>query len=225
MRVPVWGYSLEVPLVNFFGHALLAARRFPERRDEPMFVLGSMLPDFASMAGVRIAEVHDPALAQGVALHHATDERFHAAPAFCELCRWANDELAREGVGRATARAVGHVGSELLLDGLLSHDRAMREVYGRTLEQSALESFDSLITLRGDVPVSQLSVLLTRLSSAPVPEGYRDPAFVLARLRTILEPRPRLALKPSDLEPTLKWLTKARDHLETNGTAWVDGLI
>lgn len=84
-------------IVNFFGHATLAL----QQSDDPRFLLGSMLPDLVSMAGVRIAEAHDPVLAAGIALHHATDARFHGAPPFTELCHSANEQLQAAGVGRA----------------------------------------------------------------------------------------------------------------------------
>jgi hypothetical protein len=207
--------------MNFFGHALLAARR----SDDPRFVLGSMLPDLVSMAGTRLGTVHDPVLAAGVALHHETDARFHAAGPFCELCRWASEELQSAGVHRATARAVGHVGSELLLDGLLSDDTAARAAYARSLEPDVREPLAELLSLRGDMQPEELSALMARLAQAPLPEGYRDATFVLERLRRILGPRPRLAFKPSDLEPTAAWLQKAQQSLHERGTAWVDTLL
>lgn len=207
--------------MNFFGHATLAARR----SDDLRFVLGSMLPDLVSMAGTRLGTVHDPALAAGVALHHETDARFHAAEPFFELCRWASEELQSAGVHRATARAVGHVGSELLLDGLLSDDAVARAAYARALEPEVREPIAELLSLRGAMQPQELSELMARLSRAPLPEGYRDAGFVLERLRHILAPRPRLAFKPSDLEPTHAWLRKAQQTLLERGTSWIDGLI
>src|SRR5262245_48694449 len=92
--------------MNFFGHAAVAQRE----REEPRFVLGAMLPDFCGMAGVRMSPPEDAALAEGVALHHATDRAFHAAPVFVSLCASALAQLEADGVARASARAVGHVG-------------------------------------------------------------------------------------------------------------------
>src|SRR5690349_22770486 len=99
--------------VNFFGHAVMAALE----NDAPAFVLGAMLPDLSSMAGARIERVHDETVAAGVAHHHRIDHAFHACAPFVRLCSSALETLEARGVSRAAARAVGHVGSELLLDG------------------------------------------------------------------------------------------------------------
>lgn len=200
---------------------MLAARH----SDDPRFVLGSMLPDLVSMAGVRIADAHDAVLAAGIALHHETDARFHAAPVFTELCRSANEELQALGVGRATARAVGHVGTELLLDGLLSYDEPARAAYSHALERSVREPMHDMLSLRGDATTQELQRLLARLHRAPLPHGYREPSFVLDRLQTILARRPRLAFREGDLEPTARWLERAKAQLEASGTTWVDALI
>jgi len=207
--------------VNFFGHATLAARQ----SDDPRFVLGAMLPDLVSMAGVRIAQATDPVLAAGIALHHETDARFHAAPVFTELCRSANEELQAAGVGRATARAVGHVGSELLLDGILSYDDVALDAYDRALAHSVREPMDGALSLKGAATTQELQALLARLHRAPLPQGYREPSFVLDRLQTILARRPRLAFQSSDLDPTQRWLERARTQLQAHGTAWVDTLL
>jgi hypothetical protein len=61
--------------------------------------------------------------------------------------------------------------------------------------------------------------VLARLQSAPVPEGYRDPAFVYARLEGILSRRPRLALRPGDAEPVQAWLCSAAEQLALDGDA------
>jgi hypothetical protein len=207
--------------VNFFGHATLALKQ----SDDPRFVLGSMLPDLVSMAGVRIAQAHDPVLAAGIALHHETDARFHSAAPFTELCHAANEQLQAAGVGRATARAVGHVGTELLLDGLLSFNEQASAAYKHTLEHSVREPMHDALSLRGEATTADLQTLLARLHRAPLPEGYRDPSFVLDRLQTILARRPRLAFQPTDLAPTLTWLTATKAHLEHHGTAWIDTLL
>ena len=135
------------------------------------------------------------------------------------------EELQSAGVHRATARAVGHVGSELLLDGLLSTDAEARGAYARSLEPEVREPLAELLSLRGTMQPEELSALMARLSQAPLPEGYRDAAFVLERLRRILAPRPRLAFKPSDLEPTAAWLRKAQQTLHEQGTGWIDALL
>jgi hypothetical protein len=181
--------------MNFFAHAKVALWR----TDNPRFVLGSMLPDLTSMLGLRVLRVDDPELAAGVAYHHATDTAFHGSPLFLELCAKGIATLSDAGVSRGAARAVAHVGTELLLDGALSHDQHARMTYTRSLEAAVRERFVDQLILDSPESSGRLHDGLGRLVGAPVPEGYRDPAFVLARLQATLARRPRLAIQESEL--------------------------
>ena len=197
--------------MNFFGHATVACMR----SEEPRFLLGAMLPDFGSMAGTRWGALLDPALARGVELHHETDRLFHAAPQFRVACASALTVLEPQGVSRATARAVGHVGSELLLDGLLSVDERARSAYQRSLRFALDERVErSIISWKAASDAERLRTLLVRLHAAPLPEGYRDLDFVCDRLEHILARRPRLSMKPDDRVPVRAWLADAAHHLE-----------
>lgn len=86
--------------MNFIGHAQVALWT----SSSPAFVLGAMLPDFASMAGTRLAaRLHssdEPELAAGVSLHHLTDEVFHGSAPFIALMQEAMDALTGRGVAR-----------------------------------------------------------------------------------------------------------------------------
>lgn len=201
--------------MNFFGHATVAYRQ----SDDPRFVLGAMLPDLCSMAGLRLQTVLDQELGRGVALHHETDRRFHGSPRFLALCSSALETLEPQGVSRASARAVGHVGSELLLDGFLSHDQQARAAYGRALDGALEQKLGSAVIWKDGAHAASLHSVLARLQNAPIPEGYRDPEFVCARLEGILSRRPRLALRPGDREPVHAWLCRAADQLAVDGGA------
>jgi hypothetical protein len=98
--------------LNFFGHAVVAG--WQDIRASHL--LGSMLPDFETMIRVPLIEVRNPDIRRGIELHHRTDDAFHRAPAFLALCAHALGELTEAGVRRGTARAVGHIGSEMFLD-------------------------------------------------------------------------------------------------------------
>jgi len=176
-------------------------------------VLGAMLPDLCSMAGLRVQTVLDPELARGVDLHHETDRRFHAHPQFLALCSSALESLEARGVSRAAARAVGHVGSELLLDGLLSDDLHARAAYGRALQNAIESQLASQVVFKQDERPEALRRVLGRLATAPIPEGYRDAGFVCDRLEVILGRRPRLAMRAEDREPVLEWLGHAAERL------------
>ena len=180
--------------VNFLGHACVAGARCTD----PRFVFGAMLPDFATMAGVRLEGTDDPEIAAGVAFHHTTDDAFHGAPTFIELMSDARDVLEAEGVDLGPAMAVGHVGVELLLDGWLV-DRPGAEARYRVALDAGRAQLDTL-RFRSDPNGGRVAQLCARLCDAAVPGGYRDPDFVADRLERILSTRPRLALDAHAVE-------------------------
>src|SRR2546428_3982578 len=111
--------------MDFFGHAAVASWR----DGGPAVVLGAMLPDFATMCRARLDTPTDAEIAVGVELHHATDAAFHQLPVVTGLMRELDDRLARGGCARGPRRAVAHIGTELLLDGVLVDDAAYRASY------------------------------------------------------------------------------------------------
>jgi hypothetical protein len=186
------------------------------------FVLGAMLPDLSTMAGARIDRVNDPMIAAGVDHHHRIDHAFHACAPFVELCTSALSTLEAQGVSRAAARAVGHVGSELLIDGVLSARREALNAYASALHDAIARDAAREIAFRGDDRANDMHALLVRLADAPIPVGYRDPEFVLARLQRILAPRPRLALQAHELEPVRAWLEHAHARITNDAHAIVE---
>lgn len=195
--------------MNFYGHLVVASWYRPG----PLFGLGAMLPDLESMAGARFQigggrpsqSAED--LAAGVKLHHATDAAFHRAPDFCELVSGGVRSLQRRGIARGSARAVAHVGIELLLDGELASDRTRAN--GLAPYRAALRAGHALAESGGAGPeaTTRFPQLLSRLEAAPIPLAYRDPSFVAQRLERILADRPRLALHPGDERAVTAWLT------------------
>jgi acyl carrier protein phosphodiesterase len=181
--------------MNFFAHATVARWR----SSDPQFALGAMLPDLGGMLGLRLLHAADPLIAQGIEFHHATDAAFHAAPRFVALCSEGLATLGAAGVARGAARAVAHVGSELLLDGELSHDTQACEAYRAALGAARIErlGFADL----SDQDSRRVQAAIERLRAAALPESYRDPDFTLDRLQMILARRPRLALANHELTP------------------------
>lgn len=184
-------------VVNFIGHATVALWT----RSEPTFVLGSMLPDFASMVGVRLArtseggpETSEP-LTQGIALHHRTDEVFHAAPAFTRLQQETLDALTEREVPRGAARAVGHIGVEMLIDGELVRAPEVASAYLEALEAAR----EARPPFRAEGDRERFEALRRRLLAFGPPRDYADVDAVLARLSHVLRPRPRLALDARSL--------------------------
>lgn len=207
--------------MNFFAHAVLALRR----RQDPPWVLGSMAPDFASMAGLRLARGEgEPAdaLAEGIAFHHRSDDAFHGAPGFLALMKEARADLRERGVGVGASLAISHVGVELLLDGWLVEQGGVPAPY-RAAVASAEGQADAL-AFQGDAEAArrQWRSACARLAQAPLPEGYADPAFVAERLVRILARRPRLAVEPGREPLVGEWAAAAKPRVAAAAEALLD---
>jgi hypothetical protein len=188
--------------MNFFGHAAVADLTGVG----PGAALGSMLPDFAGMLGLRLMGVQDTDVARGVALHHATDEVFHRAPAFVALCADAVAELESRQLDRGSARAVAHVGTELLLDGWLVGQGLGTEAYMAGLAAAGDDGLDGRVLWRDPQGSTRLAWLVRRLRHFGLPHAYADPGFVTERLERALHPRPRLRLAPERLPDVHAWV-------------------
>jgi len=189
--------------VNFFGHAAVAVWA-PEAT--PALVLGAMLPDFATISGARSVEPAHPETARGVALHHATDLVFHAAPDFVALTRIVHERLASNGIRRGGARAAAHVGVELLIDGALVTDGRTCDFYGRALLDAG-----PLVTCAGAGDTERLARFLERARRSGIPYAYADPRAVAARVERALSTRPLLALGPEQGEALAAALAEVAD--------------
>ncbi|MEM9072877.1 MAG: hypothetical protein AAGE52_30500 [Myxococcota bacterium] len=170
--------------MNFFGHAAVSSWAGAARDG----VLGSMVPDFESMTRVRVLDVHGDPIQRGIEFHHQTDDAFHRGPVFLSLCRRALNELGERGVRRGTARAVAHIGTEMFLDGFLADEASHREAY---LDALAGHYPGGIDWEDGGAAFEELRGRLRRWGA---PHDYRDPSFVLDRLRGALRDRPKLAV-------------------------------
>jgi hypothetical protein len=197
--------------VNFYAHACVALWR----SDDPRYLFGAMLPDLTGMLGLRYATSSDATLNAGIELHHATDAAFHSAGHFVAMCASGVAELTEHGVGRGPARAVAHVGTELLLDGRMSHDREARTAYSEALRYAVAHELSDTLALPEARDRARLHAGVARLTLAPLPEGYREPAFVVDRLEHILSRRPRLALQSCDRPHVERFLERAQTELDS----------
>lgn len=192
--------------MNFFAHALIAEKR----RDDPAWILGSMLPDLASMAGLRLRSVARPGrlgagLAEGVDFHHACDDAFHGAPIFVELMDRAHAELEARGLGSGPAMAIGHVGVELLLDGCLVQRHGVPTSYREAMKLTTDAGSDMHWHDGTPEHPRRWQALCDRLARAPVPEAYTKPHFVADRLVFMLSHRPLLAVEPGNEPIVTSW--------------------
>ena len=175
--------------MNFYGHLVTASWH----SESPDFALGAMLPDFATMAQVSLLP-QTGRYSEGVIFHHLGDRVFHRLPEFREQEKWALQFLLEAGLRKGPARAVAHVGVELILDGALVGDSPNDKLYQDALEQAAAHppAFnDAMATLR-------FTKLITRLREIGPPIGYRDPSILARTMGKILKPRPLLRLSPED---------------------------
>lgn len=203
--------------MNFFGHATVALWD----GDASAFVFGAMLPDFAGMVGARIdGESAHVDLQRGISLHHRTDDAFHGAPLFVEQCAAAMTALTDAGLSRGSARAVGHVGTELLLDGWLASNDNARLAYRDAL-QAGPHLIDQVAYREADAR-ARFAYLLSRLANAPIPERYADADFVTERLAFILASRPRLALQARDIDVVRDYLSRAQQRVVEVAPALID---
>jgi hypothetical protein len=205
--------------MNFFGHAAVAT----DFESDPAFILGSMLPDFCSMVAARPPAVREPQLAAGVRLHHATDLVFHDLEAFQRLSREAHQSLLALGLRRGTARAIAHIGIELLIDEALSEKEVLRSAYISALEISRDPSVTSAIDF-DERARARFDFLMQRLLERGVVANL--PASLLAeRLRRALEPRPRLAFSAGETSAVEEWIVQAQPDVVASVPALTEALL
>lgn len=197
--------------MNFFGHAVIAKRREAARGGvRAEFVLGAMLPDFASMLRVRPPQATSGALGEGLRFHHATDDAFHGSESFLEFSRHASSFLAAAGLSRGSSRAVAHVGVELLLDGALAQESAANEAYLSAVDLALTKSVASHIQWQSSEYEARFQHLCHSLKNRGAARTDTSAELVAERLRNILASRPRLALDDAGQSVVRDWVVTAR---------------
>ena len=197
--------------MNFLAHAVLAA----DERPDPLFVFGSMVPDFAHMAGLRHRGSRLTAVGDGVDYHHACDAIFHELPRFLDALARERRALRELGLPTGPARAVSHIGVELMIDGGLARRESAVELYRRAISDPRVEAGDavdwSVDPRRSeDLGVGERwSRAYARLRHGRLPVAYGDPEFVAARIAGVLAPRPRLAVPEERSAAVGEWAKAA----------------
>ena len=189
------------------------------------FLLGSALPDFATMGRFRMTDrPEDPSVGAGVSFHHRTDQAFHSHPWFRGNSKAVSATLEEAGVNRGAAMACGHVGVELLLDGLLLDTeptlRGLVEQAVGQLNDESLALADAVASERRD----EWSAHLDSIARWSLPRDYRSPAAVAGRLHRILAPRRRLALGSEDVRIVTEVLTARQQDIESETGQLLDDL-
>ncbi|HYP99483.1 MAG TPA: hypothetical protein VER96_12505 [Polyangiaceae bacterium] len=200
--------------MNFFGHALIAQRdeatRGPIRAE---FVLGAMLPDFATMLRARPPYATLAALSAGVSFHHRTDDAFHGSNSFLEYSGRASRFLSERGVSRGTARAVAHVGVELLLDAALAGESGANEAYLSAIDCATTVQVHGFIHWQTSEASERFRRLCHDLQQRGRFQENPESELVAERLRRILADRPRLAMDDHGLSVVREWVESARSQI------------
>lgn len=198
--------------MNFFGHAALATHHFRELRPRPSatelvkLCAGAMLPDFVGMLRLGRPSLDDELVARGVRFHHRTDEAFHDLPPFLRLSRTAFAWLSERGLPRGPARAVAHIGVEMLLDEPLAEDERARQSYRAAL---ALP-LEGLVGFSVPGELQRLRELQVALSERAHGARSPSPALVAERIRRTLAGRPRLETDDAGQVLLAEWVGHTR---------------
>jgi hypothetical protein len=194
--------------VNILGHTYVA---LAVGNASPEHVLGAVLPDLAPMAGVRVRRTDlDGDLAEGVRCHLRTDAAFHAHSDFRAGSRALRVALAGRDVAQGPARAIGHAGWELLLDGSL---------VGTEVEQAFHGAMAVGDRARGAMTAedgARWTAFLDRAGRAPR-LAYDDPVWVAERLHAMLARRPRLRLPHTQVATVADELSRHAASVAASG--------
>ena len=128
---------------------------------------------------VRVLGAANGPLGAGIALHHATDRVFHAAPWFLDFERELRSQLREDGLPDGGARACAHVGPELLLDGALLDDPAIASGV-RTVYSQMAPPDDDVLDLVLDGETDRWRAHLVGVVTHLDPAQYDNPGTVAA---------------------------------------------
>src|SRR5262249_32034641 len=184
-------------VVDFFGPTVLAVRRSPA----PAFVLGAMLPDFATMIRARPPRTTHTDIDSGMQFHWRTDEAFHRSAAFLALTHQAVGWLSARGVRSGSALAVAHGGVEIRPDAALAADDCAQQAYRAALEGAAHDALGRFVDWASHGERARFDALRARLLARGAVAVDITPETVAERLRDALAGRPRLALDAAAVRP------------------------
>jgi hypothetical protein len=180
-----------------------------------------MVPDFFSMAGIPcIAHAYGD-LGAGMAFHHRSDEVFHRHATFTGWQRSAFEWLIAAGVERGPARAVAHMGIELLLDAELCKLAPHRITYLRALTASEVASQLQNCTQEHAHAVEAVRGRLVQFGAEFHEFGDAEIATRFAR---ILAHRPRLALAACEIPVITDWVSAFRGPVQAGSSALLETL-
>jgi hypothetical protein len=191
----------------------------------PGFVLGAMLPDFATMIGARVPSVNHFQVRLGVVFHHDTDRVFHDAPTFRALQSRARNALRERGLPRPGALAVGHIGVEILLDSVLAGDARGTLAYLEALREGHPNLLGAHIEWTRREHGDGYARLVGALAARGVPDGAGDAAMVAWRVTRALSSRPRLRLDADGERIVRDWAEEAASLVALEAPALIREVV
>jgi hypothetical protein len=192
--------------VNFYAHVSIATLY---AADEAM-ALGAMLPDLASLLGVKPPPTTHPGIHDGYVLHHVTDAVFHDLPLFRLTCREQCAHLTHLGLKRGPARAAAHVGLEFLLDDAPALDAPTHQLFCASLASATTEGLAAKLDWQSRENAEQFQNLRNRLLAAELsPHGLAANVVAERIFRTLLS-RPRLAIRSEQVDILTDWIQSLR---------------
>jgi hypothetical protein len=184
--------------MNYLAHSLACL-------DDPYQLAGAAVPDWLGLTQPRLrcrsrqaapfasaADSCFAAVARGVLRHHADDDWFHQAEAFCNLSL----EFARR-VRRVTGDVdgmrpsfLGHILVELLLDAaLLAEDRSRVDAYYAALRRIEPNIVASAVGAMIGADASALSSIIQRFTAMRFLYDYADDFRLTYRLNQVMRRR------------------------------------
>lgn len=191
--------------MNFYSHLAIASLF----SGDVAVAFGAMLPDFASMLGVRQPLTLDAKITKGCELHHATDRFFHEHPLFRQACSVEASILRKHGFARGTARAVAHVGLEILLDDALWEDEPARALYAEVLALATPHELSRSIDWKSPDHAQSFEQLRQRLALACSRATPSAAPTMAERIFRALLRRPRLAVRADERVKLDLWVAEA----------------
>ena len=199
--------------MNYFGHVALACQ-FSQSAE---FLLGSALPDFASILGCRVPSCSHSIVASGLRFHHMSDEVFHDLADFKRLVRNELGVLREHGVRKGPARALAHIGLELLLDAELTDDNTRQVAFRDAITAGAPNRLGRLLVWSSSDHPRRFERLRLRLVERLHAIDNFGADQIAERLIRTLSKRPRLRLSDQEQSMIARWVGSLQIRL---GNAW-----
>lgn len=188
--------------MNYYAHGM----RFVDR---PYFLAGTAIPDWLIVADRRVrmrdrrvapradgSRTDEAELAAGILQHFEDDRRFHKSRAFVETSGELTRRFRRD-LGEADGfrhSFLGHIVSELLLDGLLIEEDPRRlDDYYAALDRVDVHRVEAIVNSMARTSTSRLAAFILLFRRSEFLRDYQDDRRLLFRLNQVMQ---RIRLKP-----------------------------